>query len=89
MPSSKAPPRSCSCGYPEQPCAKTQTDCAAIQHTPEKTSAGDLTMFMCGPSKCDHDYSGWQPIMIDGKERGGTAVCSKCGRTAYEEAVWL
>lgn len=42
-----------------------------------------ITLFLCGPSKCEHDYSQW--IEIEG---GGTAVCSKCGALAIEEAAW-
>jgi hypothetical protein len=43
-----------------------------------------LTMFLCGPSKCEHDYSLYEPM-----EGGGTAVCSKCGARAFDEAAWL
>lgn len=43
-----------------------------------------LTIFMCGPNtKCEHDFSGWQEI-----EGGGTAICSKCGALAIDEAMW-
>lgn len=49
-----------------------------------------LTMFLCGPSKCEpHDYSGWQDIVVNGQVRGGTTVCAKCGSTAFDEAAWL
>jgi hypothetical protein len=48
-----------------------------------------VTLFMCGPSKCEHDYNRYEPIIVDGQERGETLVCSKCGRSAFEEAQWL
>lgn len=47
-----------------------------------------ITVLLCGPSKCEHDYSGWEDIVEDGRVVGGTAVCSKCGCTAYDEAAW-
>ena len=43
----------------------------------------EITMFLCGPSKCDHDYSKWEEF-----EHGGTAVCVKCGARAIDEAAW-
>lgn len=52
------------------------------------TRNGELTLFLCGPSKCEHDYSKREPIVIDGQERGDTLVCSKCGRSAFEEDQW-
>ena len=49
-----------------------------------------LTIIRCGPKKdCEHDYSGWRDIVEHGEVVGGTAVCAKCGHTAYEEAQWL
>lgn len=33
----------CSCGYPKLPCARSQSDCVAIQPRREPTSAGDLS----------------------------------------------
>ncbi len=51
-------------------------------------SGEPVTLFMCGPSKCEHDYNRYVPIIIDGQERGSTLVCSKCGRTAFQEAAW-
>jgi hypothetical protein len=49
-----------------------------------------VTIFLCGQVKdCEHDYSDYQEIVEDGKVIGGTAVCVKCGQTAYEEAQWL
>lgn len=55
----------------------------------EKKTDEEVTIFLCGPRKCEHDYSGWEDIVIDGQVRGGTAVCTKCGRTAFSEAAWL
>lgn len=52
----------------------------------------DLTVFMCGPSKCDHDYhspaAGWVEYQNSGGSWTGTAVCSKCGAHAVDEAYW-
>ena len=46
-------------------------------------------VFVCGPNKnCAHDYSGWQDIEEGGRIVGGTAVCTKCGQTAFEEDMW-
>jgi hypothetical protein len=45
--------------------------------------APDVTLFLCGPSKCEHDYSQWLDL-----PDGGTAVCVKCGAKAIEEAAW-
>lgn len=43
----------------------------------------------CGPSDCQHDYQGCIPIVDeDGRVTGGTAVCTKCGCSAINEAVW-
>jgi hypothetical protein len=49
----------------------------------------ELTLFLCGPTKCEHDYSKWEPIIENGRECGGTAVCAKCGQSAFAEAQWL
>jgi len=54
---------------------------------PENTN-DPVTVFVCGPTKCEHDYSGCQDIVEDGKVIGETAICAKCGQTAYEEAQW-
>lgn len=48
----------------------------------------EVTLHLCGPSKCEHDYSGEMPIEDGERLIGSTAVCVKCGRTAYEEAAW-
>jgi hypothetical protein len=48
----------------------------------------ELTLFMCGPSKCEHDYSLYVPIIMDGRECGETLACAKCGATAFEEDQW-
>ena len=53
---------------------------------------GSITIFVCGPNrwKCEHDYSRYVDILdSEGKFCGQTLVCSKCGRTAYDEAQWL
>lgn len=48
-----------------------------------------LTLFECGPSKCEHDYAGW--VEYRAPEGGiiGTTVCTKCGAYASEEAMWF
>lgn len=51
--------------------------------TIEEVDKPEVTLFLCGPSKCEHDYSGWL-VLPD----GGTAVCSKCGAQAIAEAMW-
>lgn len=50
----------------------------------------DLTFFICGPKKnCEHDYSGWQDMTDDaGRVIGGTAICAKCGASAFAEDMW-
>jgi hypothetical protein len=52
----------------------------------------DLTLFICGPKRCEHDFSG--PFvevrnLVTGKVEGGTAVCMKCGARAIDEGAWL
>lgn len=68
-------------------CPTHEARWAAGDRAPNNGKA--LTLFMCGPSHCDHDYSRYEPIIQNGREVGETAVCSKCGRTAFEEAAWL
>ena len=48
-----------------------------------------LTVFKCGPrDKCpsgtEHDYSRWENTA-----GGETAVCSKCGHRAIDDAWWF
>ena len=50
--------------------------------------APDLMLFCCGPSKCEHDYSGWVEFKDEHGGGGGTAVCVKCGSRAIDEAMW-
>ena len=51
--------------------------------------SNDLTLFMCGPSKCEHDYSLETEIRDEnGRCTGSTAVCSKCGAWAIDESMW-
>jgi hypothetical protein len=50
-----------------------------------------ITIHTCGPRlKCpdgtDHDYSEWY-APEDGSY--GTAVCSKCGHHAIDDAYWI
>ena len=47
-----------------------------------------VTLFLCGPSSCEHDYSKYVPIIEDGREVGETLVCAKCGTTAYNASLW-
>lgn len=48
----------------------------------------ELTLFLCGPSKCEHDYSAWREYEAVGGGLIGTRVCSKCGAEAINEALW-
>ena len=57
-------------------------------HDVEK--CGGVTVFRCGPSKCDHDYQGHEDVLNEhGRIVGGTTVCTKCGARAIDEAVWV
>jgi hypothetical protein len=49
-----------------------------------KKTPQPITLFLCGPTKCEHDYSLWREL-----DNGGTAVCAKCGTEAIAEAAWL
>jgi hypothetical protein len=54
------------------------------------TPEGELTVFLCGPSKCEHVYDREEIITNSaGEQCGMTKVCSKCGRSAFEEDAWL
>jgi ribosomal protein S27AE len=55
----------------------------------ESIACPDCMIFLCGPSKCKHDYSRYEAIIEDGKVRSETAICSKCGASAIAEAAWL
>ena len=48
-----------------------------------RTCAPGVTLFMCGPSHCEHDYSAGEDFMD-----GGSAVCVKCGARAIDETGW-
>lgn len=52
-----------------------------------------LTIFMCGPSKCEHDYHSSAAKWVEYQEPSGcwtgTAVCSKCGARAVDEVMWM
>ncbi len=58
---------------------------------PERSTPNDaLTLHMCGPSKCEHAYDREEIITnLAGEQVGMTKVCSKCGRSAFEEDQWL
>jgi len=45
-----------------------------------------LTVFMCGASKCKHEWDGPERITDDG--RGAELTCSKCGMGAMEDIIW-
>jgi hypothetical protein len=64
-----------------------------VEGIPTCTTCGytsePVTLFQCGPSKCDHDYQGHEDILNEnGKCVGGTTVCTKCGARASDEAAW-
>jgi len=39
-----------------------------------------VTVFICGPKSCEHDWDGPVAELPDG---GATATCSKCGAWAF------
>lgn len=39
----------CSCGYPDSPCTRTQTDCARVKPRPSATSDGTATDWKAHP----------------------------------------
>lgn len=60
------------------------SDASSGEVREEGVGVEPVTIFMCGPSKCEHDYSGeWVEL-----ERGGSAKCAKCGVLAINEAYW-
>lgn len=83
---SRSPCPDCPDGYVWTEKGPTDKACATcggksyIEHVP--------TLFICGPKKCDHDYSGEEPIEDGERICGSTAVCVKCGARAFEEAAW-
>jgi hypothetical protein len=48
----------------------------------------EFTLFLCGRSRCEHEYTLDEPIIENGNVVGGTAVCHKCGARAIDEAMW-
>lgn len=52
------------------------------------SGSGRITLMVCGPSKCEHDYNRFEDVVKDGRVVGGTAVCSKCGVAAIDDAMW-
>ncbi len=40
------------------------------------------------PDACNHDFQGWQPLHDEqGRECGGTTVCTKCGMDAMSYSL--
>ena len=40
------------------------------------------------PDACDHDFQGWEVLKDDeGRECGGTTVCTKCGMDAMSYSL--
>lgn len=68
------------CPHPQEACSF----CGSLPGEP--CCAG--TLFMCGPSKCEHDYTGWIEYQTPEGCHVGSTVCSKCGAVAAEEAYW-
>lgn len=55
-----------------------------------KAEFKDITIYFCGPSKCEHVYDEEENILdIHGNFCGSTLVCSKCGTSAIQESLWL
>ena len=52
-------------------------------------AAAPVTIYICSMSRCEHHYPDTVQIIRDGVQVGQTLICSKCGRTAFEEAAWL
>ena len=48
----------------------------------------EMTIFRCGPSRCDHDYSGTAEYTSESGAFTSTAVCVKCGAHAIDEDMW-
>lgn len=49
---------------------------------------------MCGPrATCpdggEHDFSGWEEFETEDGATVGSAVCSKCGHSAIDNAMWM
>jgi hypothetical protein len=54
-----------------------------------KSFPANVIINRCGPSDCHRDYKGNIPIVNEeGRVTSGTAVCTKCGCTAYAESAW-
>lgn len=61
----------------------------SMQRLADREAIPPVTLFRCGPSKCDHDYQGHEDVLNEeGRCVGGTTVCTKCGARAIDEAAW-
>jgi hypothetical protein len=64
------------------------------QDTPQQGGRVDPFVVQCGPKKTcpdgtPHDYSGWEEYEDGMGCMVGTAVCSKCGHRAFDDAMWM
>jgi len=49
----------------------------------DKTDGGFFLHVSPKPDACEHDFQGWRALTDDeGRECGGTTVCTKCGMDA-------
>jgi hypothetical protein len=59
--------------------------------SPAEQNAGAIEMIACCGKRrvCtsgdEHDFSGWEDL----PEGAGTAVCSRCGHRAIDDAMWM
>jgi hypothetical protein len=53
-------------------------------------SANELTLFHCGRKHdCEHEMNESRPLYDEsGRECGTTQVCTRCGTSAFELALW-
>lgn len=61
-----------------------------MNNEPKPESVPVVQVFECGPNReCIHDMRGWKDFVDEkGRVFGGTAVCTKCGETAFNLSVW-
>jgi len=48
----------------------------------------EITIFHCGPPKCDHEFNGPEVACDIGFGEMTSVTCSKCGRAAAEICLW-
>lgn len=48
----------------------------------------EITIFACGPPKCDHEFDGPEVTCDIGFGEMTSVTCSKCGKAAAEICLW-